>query len=168
MDAGFKPSGSPVVRYAAAACAVALLVWTLPGAAADGGFPAQAIDSGNQSGLSGAARGIVRNADELAALTQKIHAGTLAPTPPAIDFSDHVVVYFALPTAERTTTRVVVKSATLHRGVLDVQIEIAQSDLSCLDPSSLAAPYAVASLPVPATDVNSADFEVTHKSYPCR
>lgn len=157
------------MRHAVTSFAVALLLaWAPFGMAADNGFPARTLYSGDQSGLNGSVHGIVRNAAEMEALTQKIYAGMLAPTPPAIDFSDHVVVYYALPTADRGATHVVVKSAALHRGVLEVQIEIAQSVSTCLGQSSLTAPFAVASLPVPAADVNSANFKVSHKSYPCR
>lgn len=159
--------------------AMALGVLALP-ALALGQTPANAVAgatsevtahqllSGNERGVVKRSHSVVRSRQQLENLLQQIYAGQIPPRAPAIDFSQQVLVYYALATAMHGGDRVYIRSGSLRRGVLHLNVEIATSGANCLGTNSLTAPFALAALPFPAQDVRRAEFTVTHKSYPCK
>jgi len=129
---------------------------------------AHQILSGYEKGAAQPMHKVVRSNDALSDLLQQVYSGQAAPQPPHIDFSKQVLVFYGLGSAMHRGDRVYVRSGSLDKGVLHVNVEIAKPGESCLQTHSLTAPFALAALPFPAYDVKRAEYSISHKSYPCR
>lgn len=137
------------------------------GESADNEFSAQQLLSGNERGLTSPGHVVVRSQAQLEALLQRIYSGQVAPDAPRVDFTQYTLVYYSLGTGMHGDDRIYIRRGSLEQGVLHVQVEIAHSGGNCLKTTSLTAPFAIAALPFPAHEVLRAEYDVSHKSYPC-
>ncbi len=128
---------------------------------------AHQILSGNAAGITHPGHRIIRSQAGFQALLRNIF-GYLPPSPPEVDFSRQVLIYYSLGTAEHGEEKVYIRSGQLSHGVLHINVEIGVPAESCLTTPSMSAPYAIAALPFPASMVERAEFSVVRKSYPCR
>lgn len=130
-------------------------------------FSAHQLLAGNERGIVHPVHKILRSKSQLETLLQQIYSGQVPPEAPQIDFSRQVLVYYSLGTETRRHDNVYIRSGSLEHGVLHVYVEIAHSSGDCLATSSLTAPFVIAALPFPAREVRRAEYEITHKNYPC-
>ena len=137
------------------------------GTGIDNEFAAHQILSGYERGVVDPQEKILRSQSQLEALLQKIYSGQVPPQAPQIDFSRQVLVYYSLGTKMHGDENSYIRSGSLERGVLRVYVEIAPSSGDCLTTRSLTAPFVIAALPFPASEVRLAEYDISHKSYPC-
>lgn len=131
-------------------------------------YRAHRLLSGNAPGISNAEGVIVRSQQQLEELLRQIYSSGLPPSTPAIDFSQQVLVYYVLGTGMRGDDTIHIRNGSLVDGVLHVEVEIGRRPQYCLGKGALTAPFALAALPFPASEIRRAVYRVVYKTYPCR
>lgn len=131
-------------------------------------YRAHQLLSGNAPGISNREDVVLRSQQQLEVLLRRLYSNRLPPVSPDIDFSQQVLVYFVLGTGMRGDDTIHIRDGYLADGVLHVEVEIGRRPEYCLGKGALTAPFALAALPFPASEVHRAVYRVFHKTYPCR
>lgn len=131
-------------------------------------YRAHQLLSGNAPGISNRENVVLRSQQQFEELLRQLYSNGLPPVPPSIDFSQQVLVYFVLGTGMRGDDTIHIRDGYLLDGVLHVEVEIGRRPEYCLGKGVLAAPFALAALPFPASEVRRAVYRVLYKTYPCR
>lgn len=138
-----------------------------PATVASDEYMAQTLLSGNERGVINYGHHLIRSQAELEALLGQIFAGQAPPQAPRIDFSQNTLIYYSIGSKVRRDTKIYIRRGKLEHGVLHVYVEIAEPGGDCLDVSSFIAPFTIAAVPIPATEVKRAQYTVTHENYSC-